>query len=139
MPRPSFFHHLHPPTIPKSQARSSYTFGTGGMAIFLSIVVGLTGILELFYYIPSLDQAALSVQTITYLVPLGGFIRNLHFWAAQLLLIVTGLHFLRVIFTGAFSKPRRFNYLLGSALFFWLSCSIFLVTSCAGMLISNGH
>ncbi len=118
MPRPSFFLHLHPPTIPQRQARFNYTFGTGGMAIFLSLVLGFSGILELFYYVPSTDQAALSVQTITYLVPLGGFIRNLHFWSGQLLLIITGLHFLRVIFTGAYTTPRRFNYLLGSALFF---------------------
>ncbi len=117
MPRPSFFHHLHPTTIPQRQARFSYTFGTGGLAVFLSIVLGVSGILEMFYYIPTTDQAALSVQTITYLVPLGGFIRNLHFWAGQLLLIITGLHFLRVIFTGAYAPPRRFNYLLGTGLF----------------------
>lgn len=117
MPRPSFYHHLHPARIPQKQARFAYTFGAGGFAIFLSIILGITGILEMFYYVPTPDQAALSVQTITYLVPLGGFIRNLHFWAGQLLLIVTGLHFLRVIFTGAYTPPRRFNYLLGAGLF----------------------
>ena len=117
MPRPSFFHHLHPPTIPQKQARITYTFGLGGFAVFLSIIVGISGILEMFYYIPSPDQAALSVQTISYLVPLGSFIRNLHFWSGQLLLIITGLHFTRVIFTGAYASPRRFNYVLGSGLF----------------------
>jgi len=117
MPRPSFFHHLHPVKIPQKQARFTYTFGTGGLAVFLSIILGLSGILEMFYYVPSPDQAALSVQTITYLVPLGGFIRNLHFWSGQLLLIITGLHFLRVIFTGAYTSPRRLNYLIGAGLF----------------------
>lgn len=117
MPRPSFFHHLHPVKIPREQARFTYTFGTGGIAVFLSIILGFTGILEMFYYVPTPGQAALSVQTITYLVPLGGFLRNLHFWAGQLLLIITALHFLRVIFTGAYVSPRRFNYLLGAGLF----------------------
>jgi hypothetical protein len=46
--RPSFFHHLHPPTIPAAQARWRYTLGAGGIAIFLMLILGATGILELF-------------------------------------------------------------------------------------------
>jgi quinol-cytochrome oxidoreductase complex cytochrome b subunit len=115
--RPTFFHHLHPPTIPAAQSRWRYTLGAGGMAVFLSLVLGVTGVLEMFYYIPTPDEAGLSVQTITYLVPFGGLVRNLHFWAAQLLLIVIAIHLLRVVFTGAYAPPRRFNYLLGLALF----------------------
>jgi quinol-cytochrome oxidoreductase complex cytochrome b subunit len=44
-------------------------------------------------------------------------VRNLHYWAAQLLLIVSAVHLVRVVFTGAYAPPRRFNYLLGLALF----------------------
>lgn len=115
--RPSFFHHLHPPTIPTEQARWRHTLGAGGTAIFLMLILGVTGILEMFYYIPNPEEAALSVQTITYHVPFGGFIRNLHYWSAQLLLIVSAVHLLRVVFTAAYSYPRRFNYLLGLVLF----------------------
>ncbi len=115
--RPSFFHHLHPPTIPAAQARWRYTLAAGGTAVFLMLILGVTGILELFYYIPNPQEAALSVQAITYHVPFGGFIRNLHYWSAQLLLIVAAVHLLRVIFTAAYSSPRRFNYLLGLGLF----------------------
>ncbi|MFH1184229.1 MAG: cytochrome b N-terminal domain-containing protein [Chloroflexota bacterium] len=114
--RPSFFHHLHPPTIPAPQARWRYTLGAGGMAVFLALVVGATGILEMYYYIHTPERAALSVQTITYLVPFGGLVRNLHYWSAQLLLVVMGVHLLRVFFTGAYSRPRRFNNILGMAL-----------------------
>ena len=115
--RPSFFHHLHPPTIPAPQARFRYTLGAGGMAVFLTLVVGATGILEMFYYIPTPEQAALSVQTIAYLVPLGGLVRSLHYWSAQLLVGIVGVHLLRVMLTGAYSAPRRFNHLLGMSLF----------------------
>ena len=115
--RPSFFHHLHPPTIPAAQARWRHTLGAGGTAVFLILILSVTGILEMFYYVPNPEQAALSVQTITYHVPFGGFIRNLHYWSAQLLLIVSAIHLLRVVFTAAYSHPRRFNYLLGLALF----------------------
>jgi quinol-cytochrome oxidoreductase complex cytochrome b subunit len=115
--RPSFFQHLHPPTIPAAQSRWRYTLGAGGTAIFLALILTVTGALEMFYYIPTPDQAALSIQTLTFLVPFGGLLRNLHFWAAQLFIIVSAVHLMRVIFTGSYAPPRRFNYLLGLVLF----------------------
>ena len=115
--RPNFFAHLHPPSIPAEQARWRYTLGAGGTAVFLLLIVAATGILEMFYYVPTPEQAAPSIQTISYLVPLGGLIRNLHFWSAQFLIIMSAVHLARIIFTGAYTPPRRFNYLLGLALF----------------------
>ncbi len=114
--RPNFFHHLHPPTIPARQARLRYTLAAGGLAVFLSLILLVTGLLEMFYYIPTPDQAALSIQTLTFLVPFGGLVRNLHYWSAQLLVVVTIVHLLRVIFTGSYAPPRRLNYLLGMGL-----------------------
>ena len=114
--RPNFFHHLHPPSIPERQARLRYTLAAGGLAAFLVLVLSVTGILEVFYYIPTPDQAAQSIQTLAFLVPFGGLVRNLHFWAAQFLVLVSLLHLLRVILTGAYLPPRRFNYLLGMGL-----------------------
>jgi quinol-cytochrome oxidoreductase complex cytochrome b subunit len=114
--RPSFFHHLHPPTIPARQARWRYTLGAGGLAVLLVLVLLVTGILEIFYYVPTPEGAAASIQTITFLVPFGNLVRNLHYWAAQILVGVTVLHLLRVILTGAYAPPRRFNYLLGLGL-----------------------
>jgi quinol-cytochrome oxidoreductase complex cytochrome b subunit len=114
--RPSFVHHLHPPTIPARQARLRHTLAAGGLAVFFSLVLLATGLLETFYYIPTTDQASASIQEITFLVPFGGLVRNLHFWAAQLLVVVTVLHLLRVVFTAAYAARRRFNYLLGMGL-----------------------
>jgi quinol-cytochrome oxidoreductase complex cytochrome b subunit len=114
--RPSFYDHLHPPTIPAAQARLSYTLAAGGLGVFLCLVVGFTGILVTFFYIPTPHQAAISVQELTFLVPFGWLIRNLHYWSAQLLVLVIVLHLLRVVFTGAYLPPRRLNYLLGMSL-----------------------
>ena len=66
----------------------------------MSLVLVVTGALEVFYYIPTPEQAAPSIQTLTFLVPFGGLVRNLHYWAAQFLVIVSLVHLLRVIFTG---------------------------------------
>jgi quinol-cytochrome oxidoreductase complex cytochrome b subunit len=107
--RPNFFHHLHPPSIPARQARLRYTLAAGGLAVFLVLVLCVTGIMEVFYYIPTPEQAAQSIQTLAFLVPYGGLVRNLHFWAAQFLVIVSLLHLLRVIFTGAYLPPRRLD------------------------------
>jgi quinol-cytochrome oxidoreductase complex cytochrome b subunit len=114
--RPSFYDHLHPPTIPAPQARLRYTLAAGGLAVFLALVVGFTGILVTFYYLPTPDQAAKSVQELTFLVPFGWLMRNLHYWSAQLLILVAALHLLRVVFTGAYLPPRRLNYLFGLSL-----------------------
>jgi quinol-cytochrome oxidoreductase complex cytochrome b subunit len=83
------------------------------MAVFLVLVLIVTGTFEMFYYVPTPEQAALSIQTITFLAPFGDLIRSLHYWAAQLLVLVSLIHLLRVVLTGAYAKPRRFNYLLG--------------------------
>jgi quinol-cytochrome oxidoreductase complex cytochrome b subunit len=114
--RPNFFLHLHAPKIPKRESSFFYTFGLGGISLFLILVLGVTGILEVFYYIPSEAEANRSLQVITYLVPYGNLIRGLHFWAGQLLVGTTILHMLRVVLTGSYKPPRRFNWLLGSAL-----------------------
>ncbi|HEX9595509.1 MAG TPA: cytochrome b N-terminal domain-containing protein [Anaerolineales bacterium] len=115
-PRPNFVHHLHPPSVPAAQARFRYTLGAGGLAIFLSLVLFVTGLLEMYFYIPSPEQAAISVETIATLVPFGNLVRNLHFWSAQALVIGMVVHLLRVILTGAYAPPRRFNYLIGLGL-----------------------
>lgn len=114
--RPSFYLHLHPPTIPLREASFRYTFGLGGISLLMLLVLLVTGILETFYYVPSLEEANRSLQQITLLVPYGLVIRGLHFWAAQVLVITSLLHLLRVVFTGGYKDGRRFNWLLGLCL-----------------------
>jgi quinol-cytochrome oxidoreductase complex cytochrome b subunit len=109
----TFYHHLHPPRIPAAQARFGYTLGTGGLAVFFSLILLITGLLEMYYYIPSPEGAGESIQLLTNLVPYGNLVRNLHFWSAQLLVITITVHLLRVVLTGAYAPPRRLNYILG--------------------------
>jgi quinol-cytochrome oxidoreductase complex cytochrome b subunit len=114
--RPNFFYHLHPPTIPQREGSFRYTFGLGGIAVLLFLVLIITGLLLTFFYIPTPAQAADSIQIITFQIPFGWLVRNLHYWAGQWLVIVAALHLLRVIFTGAYKLPRQTNYVIGVAL-----------------------
>jgi len=70
----------------------------------------------MYYYVPTPDRAAISVETLVTLVPFGNLIRNLHYWSAQFLVVVMTVHLLRVALTGAYAPPRRFNHLLGLGL-----------------------
>ena len=137
--RPNFFHHLHPPTIPARQARLRYTLAAGGLAVFLALVLLVTGLLEMFYYIPTPDQAGLSIQTLTFLVPFGGLVRNLHFWSAQFLVIVSVVHLLRVILTGAMPRRAGSTTCSGWGCSCWRSCWILPAMSCAGTRASTGR
>jgi quinol-cytochrome oxidoreductase complex cytochrome b subunit/mono/diheme cytochrome c family protein len=109
----NFYHHLHPASIPERQTRFSYTLGAGGLSVFFCLVLLITGALEMYYYQPTPEGAAQSIQMLSTVVPFGALIRNLHYWSAQLLVLVLMIHLVRVILTGAIAPPRRFNYLLG--------------------------
>jgi hypothetical protein len=111
--RPNFLLHLHPPTLPREQSRWRYTLGAGGSAVFLAIVLTITGILEMFFYVPTPEKAGPSIQLITYSVPFGNLVRGIHYWAAQAMVVIVVIHLLRILFTGAFVPPRRFNYFIG--------------------------
>ena len=99
--------------VPEQALKLNRTFGLGGMAFLLFFILIVTGALLLFVYEPSTDRAYASVVAIRDEVPFGSFVRAIHHWAGNGLLIVSFLHLLRVLFTGAFLRPRRFNWILG--------------------------
>ncbi len=115
--RPNFFAHLHPPTIPAREVRPWYTFGLGGISLLLFLVLGVTGVIEMFLYVPTPEGAHESIRQITYLAPYGWLLRNMHFWAGQLMVGTVILHMARVVLSGGY-KARRLNWLIGVALLF---------------------
>lgn len=91
-------------------------FALGGTPVILFIIQLITGIALTFYYVPSPDHAYASVDMITHEIRFGWFIRSLHSWSSNLLIVAVFLHMLRVYFTGAYRHPRQLNWLFGSAL-----------------------
>jgi quinol-cytochrome oxidoreductase complex cytochrome b subunit len=79
-------------------------------------VLLFTGVLLMFYYVPSVERAYPTMQDIQLSVPLGQFTRNMHRWAGHAMVIVVVLHMVRVFYTGAYKRPRQFNWVIGVVL-----------------------
>jgi quinol-cytochrome oxidoreductase complex cytochrome b subunit len=105
--------HLHPRTVPEEALALHRTFGLGGIALVLFLVLIVTGALLLFAYEPSPERAYGSVRTIQETVWFGAFVRAIHHWAGNFLILTAILHLARVFYTGGFLPPRRFNWGLG--------------------------
>ena len=67
----------------------------------------------MFYYHPSKVQAFRDVLYLEHDVPFGKLLRNMHRWAAHLMVITVWLHMFRVFLTGSYKKPREFNWKVG--------------------------
>ncbi len=111
------FLHLHATRTHVRSLRFSTTMAMGMATFCFFLILVATGILLMVYYKPSVDQAYDSMKDIHYAVPTGRFIRNIHRWAAHLMVITVILHMVRVFYTGSYKAPREFNWLMGMGLF----------------------
>ncbi len=110
------FLHIHSTRTHRHSLKPSFTLGLGLASISLFLTLAATGILLMVYYKPSAAGAYSSVKDIHYVVPAGRLIRNIHRWAAHLMVAAVMLHMARVLFTGAYKRGREFNWLIGLAL-----------------------
>ncbi len=109
----NFILHIHPRLVPEKALKFNLTFGLGGISALLFILLIITGLLLRFAYVPTPEKAYISIQELQNEKPFGQFIRNLHHWCATLFILSSFLHFLRIFFTGAYTKNRRSNWVLG--------------------------
>ena len=121
----TFILHFRPRNIPERTLKFNLTWGLGGMAAVLVLLLLGTGLLLKFYYLPFPEKAYESILFLENGVLFGQLIRNIHHWSANLALLVVFLHFIRVFLTGAFHPPRRFNWIMGLGLFLLLLLSNF--------------
>ena len=112
----NIFFHLHPVKVSRKSLRWSYSFGLGIISAILFGVLVWTGVLLMFYYVPSVERAYPTMKEIQLSVPLGEFTRNMHRWSAHAMVLVVILHMARVFYTGAYKPPREFNWNVGVAL-----------------------
>jgi len=121
----NFIYHIHPPTVPGRTLKFTHTWGLGGGALVLASVQVITGILLLFVYSSTMSKAYDSILILQNDVLFGKFIRNIHHWGANFIIIVLFLHMLRVFFTGAYCDKRKVNWWIGLGLFFCVLISNF--------------
>jgi quinol-cytochrome oxidoreductase complex cytochrome b subunit len=115
--RPTFYEHLRLPTTPQPAAKFTYTFHLGAISIALFLILGVTGVLAMFLYVPTPEEANASIRLLAYAAPYGWLIRNMHYWAGQAMVVTVTLHMLRVALTGSYKETkRRLNWLIGLAL-----------------------
>jgi len=96
---------------------NAFYYCFGGMVFILIVFQLLTGVLLAMYYIPDATgnpaPAYNSVLFIQNDVYLGWLIRGVHFWSANLLIIMVLLHMARVYWTGSYRAPRELNWIVG--------------------------
>jgi quinol-cytochrome oxidoreductase complex cytochrome b subunit len=113
----NFFLHIHPVKVHRNTLRPLYTLGLGLMSTFLFLILTVTGILLMFYYVPSTTQAYDRMLDLRGSVAFGTFLRNMHRWSAHGMVAIVFLHMCRVFLTGSYKKPREFNWVIGVLLF----------------------
>jgi len=110
------FFHLHPVKVSRKSLKASYSLGLGVLTVVVFLELALTGILLMFYYVPSVQQAFVDINRLQADIPLGQLLRNMHRWGAHLMVITAVLHMVRVFYTGAYKPPREFNWVVGVVL-----------------------
>jgi quinol-cytochrome oxidoreductase complex cytochrome b subunit len=88
----------------------------GGMTLFLFLIQVTTGILLLFYYRPSAEEAYESVRFLMAEVEFGWLIRSIHAWAANLMIFTLFVHLFSVWLLKAYRPPRELTWLSGMVL-----------------------
>jgi cytochrome b-561 len=101
------------------------TFFLGEMATFSFVILVLTGVYLGLLYVPSNELIAvgdeelpLAYQSVRLIesIPVANLFRNVHHWAAHLMVASILLHALRIFFTGTYRKPRELNWVFGVVL-----------------------
>jgi ubiquinol-cytochrome c reductase cytochrome b subunit len=107
-----------------------WSFMLGEVALYCFVVLVLTGTFLAFFYVPDMEEVVYSgayepirgqsvsrayesVLRLSFEVRAGLVFRQIHHWAAVVMVAAVAAHAARVFFTGAFRRPRDLNWVLG--------------------------
>ena len=110
-----------------------WSFLLGEICLYSFIILLASGTFLTFWFDPSMKEvvydgsyeplkglemsaAYASTLDISFEVRGGLLMRQIHHWAALIFMVGIVVHLLRVYFTGAFRKPREFNWIIGVGL-----------------------
>jgi ubiquinol-cytochrome c reductase cytochrome b subunit len=110
-----------------------WSFLLGEIALYSFVILLLSGTYLTFWFDPSqreviyegsyaplqgieMSAAYASALDISFEVRGGLLMRQIHHWSALIFMAAIVVHLMRVYFTGAFRKPREFNWIIGIGL-----------------------
>jgi quinol-cytochrome oxidoreductase complex cytochrome b subunit len=127
--RTNFLVHLHPLFIRERTLHPLVTLGLGIVCLTCLIVLAATGLTLFLYYVPYHEVAYDRILHIMTTLRYGKLIRNLHYLAANVLVIAGLMHLARVFFTGSY-QGRFLNWVYGLLLL-----SLILASNYTGYLL----
>jgi ubiquinol-cytochrome c reductase cytochrome b subunit len=131
-----------------------WSFMLGEVALYSFIVLVITGTFLAMFYNPSSAQVTYhgsyhalegvkmsaafeSVIHLSFDVPAGLLIRQMHHWAALVFIGAILVHLARIFFTAAYRRPREINWLIGVTLLLFALANGFFGYSIGGDLLSG--
>ena len=76
----SLFLHIHPARVNRHVLKPTYTFALGLIAGILFVVLSVTGLALMLYYVPYPPEAYRSMKDLQFVVTFGIVLRNMHRW-----------------------------------------------------------
>ena len=109
----NFFLHIHPVKCHKRSVDPFFTLGLGTITASLFLILVITGVILMFYYIPAEDRAYDIMKDWQDTTPFAQMYRNMHRWGAHLMVLFVFLHMSRVFYMGSYKGMRKFNWVVG--------------------------
>jgi len=85
----------------------------GALMVMAFLLQGLTGLLMLLYYTPTVNEAYSSTLFIIQYVPLGNLLETIHLYSAYAMILLAFMHLMRGYFASVQKKPREFMWVIG--------------------------
>lgn len=131
-----------------------WSFMLGEIALYAFVILVITGVyLTMFFkdattpviyhgsYSPlvgvKMSAAYQSMLHISFDVPAGLLVRQMHHWAADIFIAAIILHQARIFFTAAYRKPRELNWIVGVTLLLLALANGYFGYSMCGDLLSG--
>src|SRR5258708_2029164 len=92
-------------------ARWAYIWGS--VLVGCIALQAITGYALMAYYAPAATTAWASVEHLNYAVSGGWFVRGMHHFGSQAMIVVLALHIAQVAIFGAYKAPREVNWWFG--------------------------
>jgi quinol-cytochrome oxidoreductase complex cytochrome b subunit len=109
----NLFLHWLPVKVREKSLRVRASYYLGSISLLLFALLTISGLLLMFYYHPAVPQAYRDMKDLRFAVSNGVFLRNIHRFAAHLMVLVVFWHMFHVFYRGGYKPPHEFNWVVG--------------------------